>query len=130
MEATATALHVELLKSLTVAEELLAKGQKKAAPLDGKKSLSDDAVIKIGTEFEQLGVDAKAAIKVCVEFVALRQVKMNGASEATKKEAAELGRRTHEAKRDVELLISKVKTRKDDAITSKAAKKQEALFKK
>jgi len=137
-EAAALTLHIELDTLVSTAEFVTSGVAEKSKNLDDMKD--DDEIIRTCEEMETEIKDAKASIKMCLEFIALKHMSLIGASEDTKQKAAKFRTRTQEANRSIDRDAAKAVTRRKKAVLSKeaeakrvaavkAAEKQEAMFK-
>lgn len=137
-EATAKSLQAEL-EELVSSAEFLTKGvSERSATLDA--NTDDDDVIRTCEELESEMIDARAALKMCQEFMGLKHLGLIGASEETRKNAQKFRMRVQDMNRLVERETTKVGARKKKAIQSKEAEarriaavkaeeKQQHLFK-
>lgn len=137
-EATAMTLQAELETLVSTSEFVTSGVAEKSKSLDELKD--DDDIIRTCEEIDTEIKDAKASIKMCLEFIALKHMSLIGASEETKLKAQKYRTRTQDANRSIDRDAAKASTRKKKAIASKeaeakrvaavkAAEKQEQLFK-
>merc|ERR1719503_312885 len=102
--------------------------------------MDEDLVIGICEELEEDSKGAKAAIKLCTDFISSNSLQIQGSCPETKAKSATFRTRSQEASRNVEKVVAKTVARKRKATAKKeaeerrlaaikAAEKQEAMFK-